>query len=268
MNITRLIVILVAGLAAVAAAFFVRGTMQAAPQPVESSPVEAAIPVVQPEKILIAARDIGPGHRLTELDLRWANWPKEALLPTHIVQARDGEAIERLIDGIARNEFISGEPLNEQRIVQSGDAGFMAAVLQPGMRAVAVPTSARAGAGGFILPNDRVDILASYEEDRSFRTNIIVENARVLAIDQSFSESDDGAVVGSTATIELTSEQARVVARAVAIGSISLALRSVADGEGGPRLPGATDSNAAPTGHVRVFRYGQEENVALMGGRL
>jgi pilus assembly protein CpaB len=114
----------------------------------------------------------------------------------------------------------------------------MAAVLTPGMRAVAVPISARSGAGGFILPNDRVDIIVTREGDNGYGSDIVVENVRVLAIDQIYSETEDGAVVGSTATLELSSTQARNVALSVAAGDVSLALRSIADTEGGPRLPG------------------------------
>lgn len=145
----------------------------------------------------------------------------------------------------------------------------MAAVLTPGMRAVAVPISARSGAGGFILPNDRVDIIATEDNERGVGAAIIVENVRVLAIDQTYSEEEDGAVVGSTATLELTQEQAREVSRSVAVGDVSLALRSVADTAGGPRLPnGAEVESVAPPAHqfVRVIRYGNEQRVALQGG--
>jgi pilus assembly protein CpaB len=141
----------------------------------------------------------------------------------------------------------------------------MAAILTPGMRAVAVPTSARAGAGGFILPNDRVDILVSIDGDGGIRTDVVVENVRVLAIDQTSGDEEDGAVVGSTATVELTPPQARAVALAVAAGDISLALRSVSDTAGGPRLPGAVAQSGEGVRVVRVFRRGQEQRVALGG---
>ena len=266
MNTIRIIVILIAGLAAIAAAFFVRGAMQpAAPTPAAET-VERPV-VVEPERVLVATRDLEAGHRLSESDMRWVNWPKEALLGSHIVRARDEEAVDRLVGAVVRGAFVDGEPMHEGRLVYAGETGFMAAVLQPGMRAVAVPTSARAGAGGFILPNDRVDVMSSFQDENGYRTDIVVENARVLAIDQSFSESGD-AVVGSTATIELTSDQARAVANAVAVGSVSLALRSISDGSGGPRLPNGEGLNAGQArGTVRVFRYGQEEQVALAGGQ-
>lgn len=264
MNIVRIIVLVVAGLAAVVAAVFVRGAMQPAPAP--QSQVEAPAP--EPARVLAAARDIAAGERLGSDAVRWIAWPEEAVLPHHIVRASDPDAVERLQGAIARQPLSGGEPVNPARLVMAGEAGFMAAVLTPGMRAVAVPTSARAGAGGFILPNDRVDILVAVERDSGFTTDVVVENVRVLAIDQSYSEEEDGAVVGSTATVELAPDQARAVALAVAVGDISLALRSVADTAGGPRLPGERTTAGEPAERVvRVFRYGAEQRVALGGGR-
>ncbi|XBQ14829.1 MAG: Flp pilus assembly protein CpaB [Oceanicaulis sp.] len=267
MNIIRIVVLVVAGLAAVIAAVFVRGAMQPAPA---AAPAQVEAPAApEPVRVLAAARDVVPGARLTAADLRWAPWPEEAVLPNHIVREADPDAADRIEGAVSRNGLTAGEPIIEARLVHPGEAGFMAAVLQPGMRAVAVPTSARAGAGGFILPNDRVDILVALDRDGALTTDVVVENVRVLAIDQSYSETEDGAVVGSTATLELLPDQARAVALAVAAGDVSLALRSVADGQGGPRLPGElTDTNEAgePARSVRVFRYGREEVVAL-GGR-
>ena len=266
MNIVRIIVLLVAGLAAVAAAVFVRGAMQPpAPQAAQEAPQPEAAPQV---RVLAAARDIDAGERVGAGDFRWSAWPEEAVIPAYIVQADDAEAMERLAGAVARNRFSAGEPVIERKLVQPGQAGFMAAVLTPGMRAVAVPISARSGAGGFILPNDRVDIIATEEHERGLGAEITVENVRVLAIDQSYSEDEDGAVLGSTATLELTQEQARAVARAIAVGDISLALRSVADTNGGPRQPGeqAEAPQAGRDQIVRVIRYGQEQRVALQGG--
>jgi pilus assembly protein CpaB len=263
MNIVRIAVLIVAALAALAAAFFVRGAMQpAAPAP---APVVEA-PAPEPARVLVAARDIAPGERVASGDFRWTAWPEEAVLPSYLNQADAPDALETLAGAVARTGFAAGEPANAAKLVQPGEAGFMAAVLTPGMRAVAVPISARSGAGGFILPNDRVDIIVTREGDNGYGSDIVVENVRVLAIDQIYSETEDGAVVGSTATLELSSTQARNVALSVAEGDVSLALRSIADTEGGPRFPGAQDNQGDSLGAtVRVFRYGSEQRLALGG---
>ncbi|MGJ3231055.1 MAG: Flp pilus assembly protein CpaB [Oceanicaulis sp.] len=268
MNVVRIIVLIVAGLAAVVAAVFVRGAMQ--PAPAAPSRIEAAAPEPVTTRILAASRELGPGDRLEPSDMRWVAWPQEAVLGFHIVQGGEGDPMEVYAGAISRTAFSAGEPLNPARLVKAGEAGFMAAVLSPGMRAVAVPTSARAGAGGFILPNDRVDILVSVDDDTGLRTEVVVENVRVLAIDQTSSDDGEGAQVGSTATVELTPGQSRAVALAVAAGDVSLALRSVSDTAGGPRLPGDAadpDAGSAAAREVRMFRYGREQRVALGGNR-
>ena len=114
----------------------------------------------------------------------------------------------------------------------------MAAILPTGMRAVSTEISPETGAGGFILPNDRIDVILSKREknpDRSgapdvVNSEIILANVRVLAIDQAPKEKDgQNAVVGRTVTLELKPEQAETLARARQSGTLSLALRSIAD---------------------------------------
>jgi pilus assembly protein CpaB len=266
MNTVRLIVLAVAGVAAVGAAVLVRGAMQPpAPVEVAGEAAPAPAPQVETARVLVAARDIAPGERVSAGSFRWAPWPDEAVVAGYLVRARDAQAIERLSGAVSRTAMVAGEPILERRLVQPGQAGFMAAVIDPGMRAVAVPTSARSGAGGFILPNDRVDILLTLPANENFATRTVVENVRVLAIDQSHAESREGALVGATATLELSPSQARAVSMAVASGTVSLALRSIADTEGGARLPEGVDE-AGTARVVRVFRYGEEQRVALGGG--
>lgn len=263
MNAVRLIVLAVAALAAVFAAVFVRGAMQqpaAAPAPVIAAPEPAL------SRVLVAARDIAPAERVTAGDFRWADWPEEAVMPAFMTQASNADALETLSGSVARGAFAAGEPVLPGKLVHPGEAGFMAAVIDPGMRAVAVPISAESSAGGFILPNDRVDILVTVDgPERGYVSNLIVENVRVLAIDQTYVEEGDSVVLGSTATLELSPDQTREVARAVVEGDIVLALRSVADRAGGPRLPGAQTADRSAEQVVRVIRYGQEQRVALGG---
>jgi len=263
MNAVRLIVLAVAALAAVFAAVFVRGAMQPAAAP-------SAVAVEAPERplsqVLVVQRDIHPGERVTASDFRWVDWPEEAVLSAFITQQSQADAMDALSGAVARAPFSEGEPVMSAKLVHPGEAGFMAAVLDEGMRAVAVPISAESSAGGFILPNDRVDLLVTREgRDAYTVSDLLVENVRVLAIDQTYVEEGDSVVLGSTATLEITPNQARAVAAAVATGDIILALRSVADREGGPRLPGALPEDDGPARQVRVIRYGSEQRVALGG---
>ncbi len=148
------------------------------------------------------------------------------------------EAATEIAGSIARSPFIAGEPIRELKLVKPNGSGFMAAILPTGMRAVSTEISPETGAGGFILPNDRVDVILSKREKDAARPNspdvavseIILPNVRVLAIDQAPKEKDgQNTVVGKTVTLELKPEQAETLARARQTGTLSLALRSIAD---------------------------------------
>jgi pilus assembly protein CpaB len=278
MNAVRIAILAAAAVAAVAVAFFVRQAMSGndAPQIVQ---VEEERPSV---RILAARSDLAVGARVSASDFYWQAWPEEAVAPGYIVENR-GQGIEDFAGSVVRAPISQGEPITGRRLVQPGDAGFMAAVLTPGMRAVAVPISPETGAGGFILPNDRVDVIVSFEEEtqtrrgsgRAFVARTIVENARVLAIDQTFGDGEgEENVVGDTATLELTPEQARAMSLAVARGEVHLVLRSLTDNEGGPVLIDGgeiaesrdeIDDQGGRSSHVTLIRYGRAQQVALAG---
>src|SRR5258708_34437785 len=131
---------------------------------------------------------------------------------------------------------MAGESVGERKLGRGNGSGFMAAILPAGMRAVSTEISPETGAGGFILPNDRVDVILSKREknpDRGSSADIvnsegILSNVRVVAIDQAPKEKDAQASVGGkTVTLELKPEQAEALARARQSGTMSLALRSI-----------------------------------------
>lgn len=260
MNATRIAILVAAGLAAIVAAFFVRNAMQ--PQVIERTVTEAPVVEAPSVRVLAARSDLAMGQRVAPGDLYWQPWPEEAVSSSYIRESADRDAVNRLAGSVVRASIARGEPITERRLVAPGASGFMAAVISPGMRAIAVPTSARAGAGGFILPNDRVDLIVTTQGERNaFSAQTLLENVRVLAIDQSFSEDGSGAVVGSTATLEVTPRQAQVAAQAIAGGTLTLSLRSLSDaGEPSADTGGVDDGGQRV---VRVFRYGREERVAL-----
>lgn len=277
MNAVRIAILVAAAVAAIAVAFFVRQAMsRPAPAPVVQVEERPAV------RVLAARRDLAIGERVTAAEFYWQNWPDEAIAPGYVVENR-GQGIEDFAGSVVRASIAQGEPITGRKLVQPGEAGFMAAVLTPGMRAVAVPISAETGAGGFILPGDRVDVIVSYEQDnetgrgsrRGFVAQTLVENTRVLAIDQTFGDGEgEETVVGETATLELTPDQARAVSLAVARGEVALVLRSLSDADGGPQLvAGGEPSVASPSSGfeqegrrtVTLIRYGQAREVALAG---
>lgn len=258
MNAARILILAAAAVAAVIAALVVRGAMQA-PAPAPAVEQERPAPAV---RVLAARQDLPVGHRVETSDLYWQAWPEDAVSNAYITERARADAIDEFTGGVVRAGMSQGEPVSERKIVQAGDSSFMAAVVSPGMRAVAVPVSARSSAGGFILPNDRVDVIITEQNGNGHAARTLLENIRVLAIDQNFAEDGSGAVVGSTATLELTPGQSRAISQATAGGTLALALRSAADANGDVVIEEIDDSQRS----VRVFRSGAEQRVALGNG--
>jgi pilus assembly protein CpaB len=166
-----------------------------------------AEPVVQlpTVEILVAKSDIGLGQPVKPEDLQWQTWPASA--GNNLVnRASRAEAIKEIAGSIARAPFIAGEPIREQKLVKANGSGFMAAILPTGMRAISTEISPETGAGGFILPNDRVDVILSKREKNPdgkgadvVQSEIILSNIRVLAIDQAPKEKEGvNSLVGRT----------------------------------------------------------------------
>ena len=161
-----------------------------------------------------------------------------------------------------RSTFFAGEPIREAKLVKANGSGFMAAILPTGMRAISTEVSPETGAGGFILPNDRVDVLLT-TRDRSgagkngaetVNSEVVLSNIRVLAIDQTIEEKNgQKVVVGKTATLELKPEQTETLARARQSGTLSLALRSIADANAPQQQD---DDKRRRQDTINVVRYG------------
>ncbi len=184
--------------------------------------------------VLVAKSDIGLGETLSANKVEWQAWPQTTSGVNLVRRAEQPDATAKLAGSIARMPFIAGEPIRSAKLVSPNGSGFMAAILPSGTRAVSIPISPETGAGGFILPNDRVDVILSRRDKDAVMSDIILSNLRVLAIDQTPNGKDgQTAVIGRTATLEATPDQAEALARSPLIGSLSLALRSLANRDGG-----------------------------------
>jgi pilus assembly protein CpaB len=230
MNIARIVVLIIALSAGGVAAYLARGT-DTTPTPV--APV-AQLPTTE---VLVAKSELGLGQVVKPEDLQWQIWPASSASGNLIIRAGRAEAITDIAGSIVRAPFIAGEPIREQKLVKANGSGFMAAILPTGMRGISTEISPETGAGGFILPNDRVDVLLSKREKNPndklpdmVSSEIILTNVRVLAIDQAPKEKEgSNSLVGKTATLELKPEQAETLGRARQSGTIQLALRSITD---------------------------------------
>jgi pilus assembly protein CpaB len=256
MNRARIIVLAIAIGAGGVAAYLASGS-DSRPPP-QAEPV-AQLPTVD---VLVAKADIGLGQTIALNDMQWQTWPAAAASNSFIRKSDRPDATKEITGSIARSPFIAGEPIREPKLIKANGSGFMAAILPQGMRAVSTEISAETGAGGFILPNDRVDVILTRREKNPdpkasgdlVIPQIILSNIRVLAIDQAPKEKDgQNSVLGKTVTLELKPEQTMILAASRQAGTLSLALRSIADVN---QVEVAIEDRSHARASINVVRYG------------
>ncbi|SCY55947.1 Flp pilus assembly protein CpaB [Rhizobium sp. NFACC06-2] len=199
--------------------------------------IEKAETIIQKEptvNVLVSSVNLPVGSRLNDSSVRWTPWPQGNVVDSFITETKSPNAIIELSGAVVRLPLFEGEPIRPEKVVDSS-ARIMSSLLPAGKRAVSTEISVSTGAGGFVLPNDRVDVIMVRKGDNgNFLTENVLNNVRVLAIDQQIKEGEDGtsAVVGATATLELTPEQAKIITVAQQMADrLTLALRSVADAQ-------------------------------------
>jgi pilus assembly protein CpaB len=259
MKTARIVVLAIALGAGGIAAYLASGSE---PDNRPQAPAKAAIEL-QTVDVLVAKSDIGLGQTVKPEDLQWQTWPTASASNSFIRRSDHPDAPREYAGSTARVPFLAGEPIREQKLVKANGSGFMAAILPSGMRAISTDISPETAAGGFILPDDRVDVILSKRDKPSERnggqdvvnSQIILANVRVLAIDQAPKEKDgQNTLLGKTVTLELAPEQAETLARARQSGTLALALRSIADANAVENRPeGQPPSSAAS---INIVRYG------------
>lgn len=262
MNASRIILLVVALLAGGLAAFL--ATRGSAPQPVAT---RTEVVEEQKVKVLVAKDSIGVAQRLNKNLIEWQDWPELAVRPEYITEAALPDALTQMTDAVARFEIFAGEPITDLKLVRSNQ-GYLSAVLTKGMRGVSVSVKADAAAGGFVVPNDRVDVVLT----RGGVSQTILANVKVLAIGARLGqvntskkkddEPSDAAEVstfsgGTIATLELTPQQGELIINATKLGTLSLVLRSIAD---------FTQTNAdvlrnETSRAIRMIRFGNAASV-------
>lgn len=258
MKAARLIVLGVALAAGGVAAMLASGSRQ--PEaPKEPPPSLATV------EVLVAKKDLDVGQVVGESDIGWQTWPAASANAIFIKKTDRPDAIKDFVGAIVRSSLAAGEPISQPKVVTGKGGGFMAVILPHGMRAISLDVSPETGAGGFILPNDHVDVLLTRRDKAAERvsgvekyvTETILRNVRVLAVDQTIEEKDGKkVVVGKTATIELDPHQAETLALSRQLGNLSLTLRSLLDSQS-PTPEGGEDGdqNDKRIG-VNTVRYG------------
>ena len=266
MSPTRLLILGIGFVAAIVAAVLVVNlTSTTGPETIRQV---VEVPTIKTTKILIADKRLNRGDAIKSGSLRWAEWPSSSVTKTHITQSAKPDALKEFIGDTVRLTMEQGDPAQTSKFVKQGQ-GFMAAVLEKGKRAVSTNVSPGTAAGGFILPDDRVDVMMTRAVDigiegaaQSFDTVPVLRNVRVLAIDQQIQEKDgEPVVVGKTATLELTDEQVRILTVTQQVAdSITLALRSIRDSEEPVSADGAyliSGTDGSQKNKISIVRHGK-----------
>ncbi len=235
MNLRNILIVAVAVLVAGFTALLVRGYLIAQREAMKPPPVVAEAPQEVGPSVLVAKAKLSPGSFVQASHLEWVVWPKDGVVKGFVVKGE--RTLEEFVGAVARTPVNPGEPIIDQRFAKPGDRGFLAAVLNPGHRAMTVPITSTSGNAGFVFPGDQVDVIltAKYgddpekeEEKRHFAATVL-SKVRVLAIDQKTEYAKGEVSVGKTATIEVDPKQAEVVALALQMGQIALSLRALSE---------------------------------------
>lgn len=272
MRISRIVLVAVALIAA-GLAMYLALNSGGQPQPEEPQTVAVAVPH---DQVLVAKADIGIGERLGPDNLVWQDWPQNALQPNYITVSATPQAIDQMKTTVARFELFKGEPIQPAKLVHS-DQGYLSAVLDKGKRGVSISVAAEAASGGFIVPNDHVDVILTQNGPGGQTSSVLLANVRILAINTRLGETgktggpDDGSAPPENAdgpksqifpgtaiaTLELDPVQAETIINATSLGKLSLALRSIVDFA----QTSSDDSKLKRNAPIRMIRYGQEASV-------
>lgn len=219
-------------------------------------------------QVLVAAKDLSMGKDLAEGDLKWQTWPGNAF--TGAIVRKDDMKAEEALKGKLIQRVSAGQPVLSSYTFKEGRGNVVAATLEPGMRAVAIPVKANTMAGGFITPGDYVDVILTYRVDvgrdaeeevsalvRNHASETILRNVRVVAVDQEASAEQDKAKVAKTVTISVDTKGAQKVVLASEMGDLTLSLRGIGDD--------SEENTASVTTDVEVSRT-MRDVARLRGG--
>lgn len=277
MSPMRIIILVLALVAAGGAALLV--SRMSAPQIVTETVTQEKTVVetrqVSEIKVLTVRRDLPVGAEILAEDLQWSLWPELGVIEGQYTEAAFPNAIEEVTGAVVKLPVFRNEPVMPQRIVRRGEAGLLPVLMASDMRAVSVEISPESASGGFILPNDRVDLILTYgvpapggESQSVSRT--ILQNVRVLAIDQAYAGAVAGEAtrVGNTATLEVTPREAELIALTQTKGRLTLALRPLDEmAIAAPRNPhlGLNGGDDDGGRSVMVIRNSEARLMALGG---
>ena len=272
----KIIIVIVGALAAIGAIVMVRSVLSDNAEATNPVVIEKTVEVAQSD-VLVAVRALSVGEVIRSADMEWVPQLDETLTDDLITKDLQPDALEEFNGNIVRIPIFENEAIHSQKVISRGDTGIVAALLSPGLRAVTMEISPESAAGGFILPDDRVDVILTQDvqidtgsgsEDFT-QASVLLENVRVLAIDQGLTSSaDSSSDIGSTATLELNQENAALITLGERRGRLSLLLRSMADraAAGDEVVSYADGLSAVSQDSIVIYRNGQRTQTNVSTG--
>ena len=268
MSARQLIVLVVAAIAALGALLLIRGMNR----PHEET-AQKAEPIAG-EQVLVVTHDVPQGAALKPEDLAWRVFPQASVTERFIRSSAQPSALSDFAGAVTRQPFMQGAPLISSMVVQPGDHGFMSASLTPGMRAVSIEVKPETSVGGFVQPNDRIDVILTTATDitsggqtvHDVESATVLQNIRVLAMDETVQAQTETReaperVQATVVVLEMSADDAQILAQAEGMGDLSLSLRGVEAEVASLQTPSNGRSRGAHTGSVRVHAFG-----AVTGG--
>jgi pilus assembly protein CpaB len=190
--------------------------------------LEAQKKPVETQTVVVASKSLRFGNELTSTSLKEIPWPEGA------VPAGAFAKIADVLSGSSRRVVLTPIEANEtilsSKITGPGQRATLSATLQDGMRAVTIRVNDVEGVAGFVLPGDRVDVALTRQLDKAAATtDVVLQNTRVLAVDQTADERNDKPSVVKAVTLEVDTAAAQKLALAASVGSLSLMLRKAGE---------------------------------------
>jgi len=212
-----------AGLLAIFAVFLVRNYVANQSQPIEVT--EQTIPTT---RIAVATTMLVFGNRLGSEHVRLIDWPTSSMPPGAFTDLE--ELVGKDKQRVVLRTIEVGEPILPSKITGFGERAVLSSVMEEAMRAVTIRVNDVAGVAGFVFPGDKVDILITREEEGGGPiTDVLLQNIKVLGIDQKSEETQDKPAVAKAVTVEVTPVQAQKLALAQQVGQLSLSLRHMSN---------------------------------------
>jgi pilus assembly protein CpaB len=177
------------------------------------------------QTVVVAAKPLRFGAELGAMSLREVAWPEDAVPAGAFNKIADLTASRRVVlTAIELNE-----PVLASKITGSGQRATLSAVLADGMKAVTIRVNDVEGVAGFVLPGERVDVMLTRQQDKSAAADVVLQNVRVLAVDQLADERSEKPSVAKAVTLEVEQTSAQKLALAATVGTLSLALRKAGE---------------------------------------